>query len=225
MLIPVETTSGIYMLTCEANGKIYIGSAQSFRRRLGNHVSRLNRHKHPNIHLQRAWDKYGQGNFRFEIVELCAHDGLLQREQYYLDLLQPFKPHGFNIALDALSPRKGIHPSQETIDKMSAIMSGRTYTPEHRAKMSAYSKNRSPEHRAKISNNAKRILGSTQMRAKLFLVQAKGYIFTTPDGEKLEAVGLNKFCEEHGLCASAMAAVARGKRNHHKGWKCEHLAC
>lgn len=44
---------------------------------------------------------------------------------------------------------------------------------------------------------------------------------TDPDGKKYIVYGLGEFCRDHGLQQSHMHSVAYGKRNHHKGWKCE----
>jgi hypothetical protein len=40
--------------------------------------------------------------------------------------------------------------------------------------------------------------------------------------EIFEIFGINQFCKKNGLAHSAMVLVAQGKRNHHKGWKCNY---
>jgi hypothetical protein len=46
----------------------------------------LNNNKHHNIHLQRAWNKYGSEFFEFFIIEECegAHELLLERENFHI---------------------------------------------------------------------------------------------------------------------------------------------
>lgn len=46
----------------------------------------LDANKHHNIHLQRAWNKYGSDAFEFFIVEECAkeHELLLERENFHI---------------------------------------------------------------------------------------------------------------------------------------------
>jgi group I intron endonuclease len=79
--------SGIYKITCTANGKIYIGSAVDFSVRFRKHVFELNKNIHHSIKMQRAWNKYGEECFDFETIENCDLDNLLVREQHYLDTL------------------------------------------------------------------------------------------------------------------------------------------
>ena len=47
------------------------------------------------------------------------------------------------------------------------------------------------------------------------------YMLIDPTGEKIETNSLRKTCEENNLDHRNMSLVAKGKRNHHKGWKCE----
>lgn len=42
--------------------------------------------------------------------------------------------------------------------------------------------------------------------------------FTHPDGSKSVVKGLHEFCKTHNLNPSAMSAVCKGKRRHHKGF-------
>lgn len=76
--------SGIYKITNLLNGDFYIGSSKNMLRRKDEHFKKLKSNTHQNIILQRAWDKYGEINFIFEIVEECGVDLLLDRENVYL---------------------------------------------------------------------------------------------------------------------------------------------
>lgn len=94
--------SGIYMITCSANNKIYIGSAVNLKIRWKRHRNELINNKHVNVILQNAFNKYGLESFSFEIIEI-VDDGtnLFEREQHYLDTLKPFGKYGFNIKIIA----------------------------------------------------------------------------------------------------------------------------
>ena len=76
---------GIYKIVNKVNQKFYLGSTQNFHIRKLSHFASLRRKRHHSIHLQRAFDKYGEENFEFTIVEEC--ENTLEREQELLDSL------------------------------------------------------------------------------------------------------------------------------------------
>jgi group I intron endonuclease len=78
--------SGIYKIRNIINDDYYVGSAKNIVRRWDRHRCGLRNNKHENIILQRAWNKYGEENFIFEIIEECEPNVLLIVEQNYLDL-------------------------------------------------------------------------------------------------------------------------------------------
>lgn len=63
--------------------------------------------------IERALLKYGFSNFSLEILEYCDRDNVLQKEQYYLDLLKPV----YNIVEKAGSTL-GYRHTEETLRKM-----------------------------------------------------------------------------------------------------------
>ena len=80
-------SSGIYQIENKINSKVYIGSSNNIKRRWQKHKALLRHNKHPNSHLQAAWNKYGEDSFEFSIIEECSLSDLLNKEQYYLDTL------------------------------------------------------------------------------------------------------------------------------------------
>ena len=40
------------------------------------HKAQLRGNYHDNPHLQNSWNKYGEENFKFEILEICNIEGL-----------------------------------------------------------------------------------------------------------------------------------------------------
>ena len=81
---------GIYKILNKITNDFYVGSAIDVEKRFRHHKNRLRTEKHHNIILQRAWNKYGEANFLFEIIEEVNDKNiLLLREQYYLDNLYP----------------------------------------------------------------------------------------------------------------------------------------
>lgn len=81
--------SGVYKIENQITKDIYIGSSINLNNRKSRHFKDLEKQIHHSIILQRAVNKYGIKNFNFIILEKCSKETLLQREQYYLDLLQP----------------------------------------------------------------------------------------------------------------------------------------
>ena len=61
--------SGVYQIRCIPTGKIYVGSAVNLSKRQRDHVNSLRQGDHENVYLQRAWDKYGEENFEFTVLE------------------------------------------------------------------------------------------------------------------------------------------------------------
>jgi group I intron endonuclease len=77
--------SGIYIIGSSVNERIYIGSAIDLRIREKNHFVKLRNGKHPNNHLQSAWNKYGEDKFYFKHIFYCDSKNLLFYEQRAID--------------------------------------------------------------------------------------------------------------------------------------------
>lgn len=73
------------------------------------------------MRIDKALLKYGYSNFQLDILEYCEGSNLIEREQYYLDLLKP----EYNILLIAGSSLGFKHKS-ETILKMKTAKSPKT---------------------------------------------------------------------------------------------------
>lgn len=119
--------SCIYQILNIVNEKFYIGHSQDYDVRWWEHSRKLKTNKHDNFHLQSAWNKYGENVFEFIIIELVEPNKILEREQYWINLLGACdKELGYNINPDALRPPspKGRKHSAETKAKMSISMTG-----------------------------------------------------------------------------------------------------
>ena len=93
---------GIYKITCKINNRIYIGSSKNIMQRWKEHKQKLNKNIHDNMFLQRDWNRYGEDNFIFEILEECEFGTQFVAEQKYLNELKPFFKDGtgYNIKRD-----------------------------------------------------------------------------------------------------------------------------
>lgn len=150
----IPDASGIYKITCKANKRIYIGSAVNLRRRKNGHWHTLRKNKHHSLHLQRAWNKYSEQAFTFEVLELVLPISLTAREQYWLNKLKPFGRKGFNGSREAGSPL-GMKRSPEAREKMRLVQLGKKMppmSPEAKAKISQANlgRKRTPEAKAKM---------------------------------------------------------------------------
>lgn len=150
--LSIPQTSGIYKITCTANGKLYVGSSVNIQRRWFDHRVGLRRGVHHNLHLQNAWNKYGEQSFTFEIIELVMPWSIIDREQYWLDALKPYDHAiGFNIATCARPSRSGSKLSEHELKTLSIRMMGNKYTlgykhtPESKENMRRGRKNRTKE--------------------------------------------------------------------------------
>ncbi len=156
-MTPKTSFSGIYQILNAVNGKRYIGSAVHFGKRWNLHKSALRRGVHHNEHLQRAWLKHGETAFSFVPIMLCGLDDLMQWERKYLD---DFRPE-YNAALDPLHPMLGRKHTAETRAKQSLAKIGIPRSEEMRAKLvgnkngignkSNTGRSLTPEHKAKVS--------------------------------------------------------------------------
>jgi len=116
--------TGIYKILNKINNKIYIGSATNIKKRWRDHKWYLKQNKHHNLHLQSAWNKYGEENFEFTIILECTIDELIIKEKEFIILFKSKNSnHGYNIN----DPRKiylGKNCSEEIKNKQSERMLG-----------------------------------------------------------------------------------------------------
>lgn len=158
----MDMTSGIYEIRNTINGHRYIGSTANLKRRWRKHRSDLNKGRHHSVYLQRAWNKYGDAAFVFEILEKWNIEFLVSMEQWWMNMLSP----EYNIAPVARSCL-GVKHTEETKANKSAFMIRRFRDPEERAKIGLTSKGRkhTPESKAKIGAAHRGRIHSSEWRA------------------------------------------------------------
>lgn len=126
--------AGIYRWVNLSNGKTYVGSSVNLTRRFKSYYSVYyleNEGKKNNSLIYRALLKNGYSNFKLEILEYCESETLIEREQFYLDLIKP----EYNILKYAGSLKEFKH-SAATIERMREIRlnSNRIRTEEEKLK-------------------------------------------------------------------------------------------
>ena len=138
--------TGIYQISFTDSEKRYIGSAVDLAGRRDNHLSYLKNGKHKNPHLQNAWNKYGEGAYRFDILLYCDPTNCVLYEQMAIDAFSPERL--YNIALIAGSNLGIKHKcSEETKDLIRKLAIGRKHTIETCKKISVLKSNPSQETR------------------------------------------------------------------------------
>lgn len=114
---------GIYKITNTIDNRSYIGQSKDIKLRFRKHKYRLNKGIHHNCFLQRAWDKYGETFFAFEVLEECLEEELNLRETYYISLYDAFN-RGFNMSVGG-EGALGYRHSEEARKSMQARNKGR----------------------------------------------------------------------------------------------------
>lgn len=143
----------IYRIVHLATGRCYVGHTTTTGwRRWTEHRNKLRRGKHHSPRMQNAWDKYGEGAFRFEEIEQCSLDQKLIREQHFIDTLDS----AFNAYRKAATPGK---MPEDRIENLRERMTGniycvgRVHPPDERERRAAAArgKKRTDEQRANMS--------------------------------------------------------------------------
>jgi len=118
--INFKNKSGNYHILNLLNNKIYFGSAKNLYSRMTTHYSLLNLNKHHNKHLQNAWNKYGEENFKFFVNQIIEDgENVLEREQFNIDLFKQYKPELLYNINPIAGSLLGFKHSEETRKKMS----------------------------------------------------------------------------------------------------------
>jgi hypothetical protein len=91
----------------------YIGSSVNLNKRLREYLNINYLEQNLSMGICRALLKYGYSNFQFEILEYCECSKCLEREDYYLNLLNP----EYNVSRKAGAPMYGRLHSEESKKK------------------------------------------------------------------------------------------------------------
>jgi hypothetical protein len=126
----------IYIIKNVSSNKVYIGSSiYGLTKRKRCHITNLKNNKHHSLKLQRAWNKYGEDNFIFEVVETCNKENILIKEQYWINKYDSYTS-GYN-ATPIAGNCLGREVKKETRLKISNSLKGRKVirTEEHNKKL------------------------------------------------------------------------------------------
>jgi group I intron endonuclease len=149
--LPVGESSGVYIIRCREDGRVYVGSSAMLRRRLNHHACTLRNKTHHNRHLSEAWELYGEDGFEFVVLEHVEDaSALVVREQHYIDAYQShIRRYGFNV-----DPEAGLVQGQKLVEERRRNISlghlGICPTEEHKKKISNAQRKLSPEQVATV---------------------------------------------------------------------------
>ena len=90
-------TTGIYTIRNLVNNKIYVGQSKNIEKRFKSHLLGLRKDKSGCVVLQSAWNKYGESNFKFEIICECSEYDLDKMEIFYIEHFNSISPFGYNL--------------------------------------------------------------------------------------------------------------------------------
>lgn len=131
----------IYIITNKVNGKVYVGQAQFVTRRLYEHKYHLERGTDKSTVLQRSVEKYGLDNFSMSVLEICPIEKLNEREIYWIEQYKSNnKEYGYNLSSGGESGLRGYKFPKEFGERISARMTGKHLTEEHKQKISTSQK-------------------------------------------------------------------------------------
>lgn len=131
---------GIYAIKNKINSKVYIGQTSvTFLKRYLHHNWKLRNNQHDNQYLQHAWNKYGENNFEFYIIEKIENPDLLdEKEKFYISYCKE-KGISYNILYGG-GGRRGVpmsdHAKEIVGKKNKEHMTGKKLSAETKEKMS-----------------------------------------------------------------------------------------
>lgn len=132
----------IYRIINNVTGTVYIGQAENVGKRWGSHLRnlRLNRNSR-NLHFQRAWNKYGEENFSFEVVvvfpDMSREELRIALYETELKVLEEYNHNCYNLMQAGVG---GMVASAATKQKLSNHNKRQWQKEEHRAKISVAQK-------------------------------------------------------------------------------------
>lgn len=223
----------IYKIQCKENNKIYVGQTTKFRKRVVQHKSNLRNNKHCNPLLQNSWNKYGEKSFIFEKIDTCkSFDELDVKEDKWINKLETLHPNGFNLKTGGVSCRF-TDVMKEKIIKSNSKTVGK-YDKEKRL-LKVYP---SAKDATKEINGATSSINTACRNQKVSYGYLWKYLSDDWNFEQYEGrIGkmiwqyddkgnfiksyndITQCTEQTGLSKEAIASVANGYREYHKGYK------
>jgi group I intron endonuclease len=221
---------GVYQIYNIVNRKVYIGSAKNFKKRVYQHQTQLRNNKHQNKHLQASWNKWGEGSFLFEVLEVVEGDrtARTKTDQKYVNLYFDKWDLCYNCKKNVVFGFTTWSKNKTTTRKKKSENQKKLWTdPVYRKKMLAARFNKQNKHTEETKKKiSKANLGKTRNEKQKENIskgrQNKGtrkYMFVDPIGQIVEVTNLKQFCFENNLVVDCMRHLYYGKRKTYQKWK------
>lgn len=121
----MKINTGIYKIENKINHKVYIGQTNNLEKREIQHFSSLRNNNHFNSYLQNSFNKYGEENFTFTVLQLCeTREELNYFETYWWEHF--VKMVGKNNVYNLAHTGDAKNTSEETRKKNSLSHKGKT---------------------------------------------------------------------------------------------------
>lgn len=206
---------GIYCIVNRTNNKKYVGSSIDIKNRFRQHRHNLKHNKHCNSHLQAAWNKYGEDQFNFEIIEeLDTSEEILEVENFWIEYHSALTD-GYNQRIEAHS-NIGIKRSEEFKEACRQRWLGHTQSPQQIEKRMETMRRK--KESGEYSHGGWK-LTEEQLKARKEKGRTKIYQYTL-EGELVAVFhAINKAAEVTGFNSSGISNCARGHRKTYRGFK------
>lgn len=117
---------GIYIIGFVPSKKVYVGQTSGFLQRKATHLATLRGGSHVNVHLQNAYNKYGEESMTWEFID-CEKDHLTEMEQYFVDFYGKNSLYNIRLKVNDCTPS-----SEESRRKSRQARLGRKMPESHR---------------------------------------------------------------------------------------------
>jgi group I intron endonuclease len=171
--------SGIYKIVNKVNGKYYVGSSKCIKHRWRNHKYQLRKNIHKSKKLQSSWNKHGESNFNFIVIEECLpiRESLVILEQKYLNVCELDRSICYNTSFVAEVPFFGRKHTLETRKLISEAVNLR-----YKEGMMRWNKGKhlTDEHKKRVSETRIRLKikpSEKQRRLQSEMVKGKNNYF------------------------------------------------
>lgn len=188
--MPRNYQACVYAIRHIPTNRNYVGhTTMKLHERLYGHLFELLRNSHLSTFMQNVWNKYGNNEFEFELLEFCEIEDRLIREQFWIDKLKAV----FNIA------------------KVAGSTLGTKRTPEVRKKFSEFQiKNQTAQtylHTEAAYARRKEVMASAEYRQMMSDI-SKG-IPKSEETKKRMSASRRKFIAEFGWNQPPMTDARR----------------